>query len=191
MFFRRLIKFTANLTTPNDTENRTKKWELKNKLLRLAKINIAKNVCIGPDFKCILGNESNITINNYVTIGHGVKLYSFGTIHIGEFTMIAADVTITNGGHDLSTLEPFSGPVNIGRGCWIGHGARIIRPVTIGDNAIIAAGSVVTTNIPEGAIAVGVPAKITKFREISDKVWCIGNNYFDPITFQLIPKEMI
>jgi acetyltransferase-like isoleucine patch superfamily enzyme len=189
MLFRKMLKGIANIVTPNELETRFKKWELKNKLLRFSEISIGKNVCISSGFQCILGNEKNILINDYTAIGHNVKLYNFGSINIGAFTMIAAEVTMTNGGHDLSTFEPFSGTINIGRGCWIGHGAKIIRPVTIGDNVIIAAGAVVTRDIPPGAIAVGIPAKITKFRDFSNKVWCIGKHYFNPITFELIEEN--
>jgi len=183
---RRIIKYIANLATPIETTEGFARWELKNKILRLSGLKIGKNVAISPGFQCISGLEHNITIDSYVAVGHNFKLYSFSPIKIGTFTTIAADVSITNGGHDLSTLEPFSGEVIIGRGCWIGHGARIIRPVTIGDNVIIAAGAIVTQDIPPGSIAVGIPAKVSKFRDLPKKVWFLGNNYFNPVDFKLI-----
>lgn len=186
MLIRRSIKYIANLVTPLETTNKLSKWEFKNRLLRLTKMVIGQNVAITTGFECITGNEQKITLGDYVALGHNVKLYNFGPIKIGSFTTIAADVTITNGGHEISTLEPSSGEINIGNGCWIGHGARIVRPVTIGDNVIIAAGAIVTSDIPSESIVAGVPAKIIKQRELPEKVWFLGNNYFCPKTFRLI-----
>lgn len=185
-FVKKLIKYFANLATPIETTTNIAKWQFKNKLLRLSGLKIANNVAISSGFLCINGNEDNICINEHVAIGHNVKLYNFNKINIGSFTTIAADVSITNGGHDLATLEPMSGEVKIGNGCWIGHAARIVRPVTIGDNAIIAAGAIVTKDVPPASIVAGVPARVIKTRELPDKVWFLGNIYFDPVTFTKI-----
>ena len=56
-------------------------------------------------------------------------------------------------------------PVTIGCDCWIGSGARILAGVTIGNGAVIGANAVVTHNIPDFALAVGVPARVIKYRE--------------------------
>jgi acetyltransferase-like isoleucine patch superfamily enzyme len=191
MYLRRLIKYVANLLTPIEGTVDMNKWERKNKALRCTKMNIGRNVAIGTGFECITGYEENITIDDYVALGHNVKFYNFGSIKIGSFTTFAADVAITNGGHDLTTLEPFSGEVKIGRGCWIGQGARIVRPVSIGDNVVIAAGAVVISDIPSGAVVAGVPARVVKYREVADKIWFLGNNYFCSKTFQLVHADVL
>ncbi len=183
------MKYVANFITPPDITVRLDKWERKNKFLRLTGMHIGKHVAIGPGFQCITGLEQHITIDDYVAIGHNAKLYSFAPIRIGSFTTIAADVSFTNGGHDIATLEPHAGEIKIGRGCWIGHGVRIVKPVTIGDNVIIAAGALVTKDVPDGALVVGMPAKITKYRELPEKVWFLNNTYFDPSTFTLWDKN--
>ena len=54
--------------------------------------------------------------------------------------MFAANVEITNGGHDINTFEPYSTLTTIGNVCWIGHGVKIIKGVTIGNNVIIGGG---------------------------------------------------
>lgn len=186
MRFRRILKGLANLATPVEITSQFEKWEWKNKFLRLAQVKIGRNVAISPGFQCITGLEQHIFIDDYVAIGHNAKLYSFSTIKIGSFTTLAADVSITNGGHDLASLMPSAGEVVIGRGCWIGHGARIVRPVTIGDNAIIGAGAIVTRDVPAGAVVVGAPAKVVKMRELPNQVWFLGNIFFDPKEFTLV-----
>ena len=85
---------------------------------------------------------------------------------IGDGTQIGMNVTIAtlNHGFDLgsrNTTYPF--PVIIGKNVWIGSNATILPGVTIGDNAVIGAGAVVAKDIPENAIAVGVPAKVIKY----------------------------
>lgn len=186
MYWRKVLKWIANLITPIDTCGELSQWEYKNKLLRLTQLRIGKYVAIGPGFQCITGNENTLIIDDYVSLGHNVKIYNFNLIKIGSFCTIAADVSITNGGHDINTLEPFSGPLSIGRGCWIGQGARLVGAISIGDNVIIGAGAVVIKDVPAGAIVAGIPAKIIKMRELPEKVWYLGNIYFNPQTFQTI-----
>ncbi|MDR3476704.1 MAG: acyltransferase [Gammaproteobacteria bacterium] len=185
MQIKRIIKSIANVLTPLETQTNINKWALKNKILRWTGLKIGKNVAISPGFECLSGKEDSITLKDYVALGHNVKLYNFGAITIESFTTIAADVTMTNGGHDTASLIPFSGEIKIGRGCWIGHGVRIIRPVTIGDNAIIAAGAIVTEDVPAGAIVAGVPAKVKSYRELPAKIWFLGDIYFDSRTFAI------
>lgn len=84
-------------------------------------------------------------------------------IYIGDNTMIAPNVTIATAGHPvLPELREYdyqyNMPVHIGRTCWIGAGAVILPGVTVGDNTVIGAGSVVTKDIPANVVAVGNPA---------------------------------
>src|SRR4051812_16776534 len=118
---RKIYKYIANIRTP--LVHRYPKWEIKNYWLRLAGLNISKNgVAIDHGFQCLTGLENNIFIDDYTAIGIGVKFWSYGEMRVGKFCMFAADVTLTNGGHDPNSLEPFSGPLIIGNGCWIGSG---------------------------------------------------------------------
>jgi acetyltransferase-like isoleucine patch superfamily enzyme len=128
-------------------------------------------------------HEENLIINEHNSIGQNFRCHPFGRIEIGKYCLFAADVTLVNGGHDPDTLIPFSGPLTIGNGCWIGSGARICGPLTIGNNAIIGAGALVVTDIPERAIVGGVPAKILGYRNLPEKVWHL-NSWFSPYTFE-------
>lgn len=181
---RRLVKFVADLRTPVGPNNSC--WERKNFWLRHAGIDIAwRGVAIGSGFKCIDGYEENISIDEYAAIGRNVHLWNFNRITIGRFCMIAADVTVSNGWHDKNTLEPASGPTDIGHGSWIGTGARIVGSVTIGNNAIVGAGSLVMRDVPANGIVAGVPARVIGMRELPNRVWHLYGAYFSPIDFQL------
>ena len=86
--------------------------------------------------------------------------------------MIAPNVTIATAGHPvLPELREhdyqYNMPVHIGRTCWIGAGAIILPGVTVGDNTVIGAGSVVTKDIPANVVAVGNPCQV--LRPISDR----------------------
>jgi maltose O-acetyltransferase len=188
-FVRRAAKLIADIRTPLAPHYRG--WERKNFWLRLAGLEISRRgVAIGSGFKCIDGHEQNISIDDYAAIGHNVHIWNFDHVALGRFCMIAADVTISNGWHDKNTLEPASGPTTIGRGAWIGAGARIVGSITIGDNAIVGAGAVVIRDVPPNSIAVGVPAHVVGTRSLPDRVWHLGGAYFSPIDFELAPAPV-
>lgn len=181
-----IIKKISELFVPLPTESSASKWKIRNSFLRLIGMEIEKNVAIHSGLMTISGLESNISIAEHTAIGYNLRAYSFNKISIGKFCMIANEVEITNGGHDTSSLKPYSSEINIGNGVWIGHGAVLVAKqngLTIGNNAIIGAGSLVIADVPENAIAAGVPAKVIGYRELPEKVWHLGNIYFCPVTF--------
>lgn len=84
---------------------------------------------------------------------------------IGDGTLIGSHVvlaTINHGQDPKERADNYPSPIHIGKNVWIGSHATILPGRTIGDNAIVAAGAVVTKDVPEGAIVGGVPAKIIK-----------------------------
>jgi acetyltransferase-like isoleucine patch superfamily enzyme len=185
VFMRRVLKGIAEILTP--TELHQSGWERKNYWLRLAGIDISKDgVAISSGFQCLDGNEENIRIESQVAIGHNLKLWNFGNIKIGRFSMIAAGVTVSNGWHDKTTFIPSSGNISIGAGCWIGVNASIVGSVSIGENAIVAAGALVNKNVPRNSIVAGIPAKVIGVRELPASVWHFGNVYFCPHTFETV-----
>jgi maltose O-acetyltransferase len=110
------------------------------------KLNIGENTYIG-DETIITGGESNVTI--------------------GKNCDISSRVSIVTGNHKIGNIEHAAGigyseDIVIGDGVWIGYGVIILSGVTIGKGSIIGAGSVVTTDIPSGVMAAGVPAKVKK-----------------------------
>ncbi len=88
-------------------------------------------------------------------------------IYIGDYTMIGPNVTVATAGHPIlpelrEQAYQYNSPVHIGRNCWIGAGALILPGVTIGDNTVIGAGSVVTKDIPANVVAVGNPCRVLR-----------------------------
>lgn len=121
---------------------------------------LAPGCTIAPD----LIAEELVFVGPGCTVEAGVTL--------GRWTMLASDVAIVGADHRMDEIGvpmQFAGrdplqATSVGRDCWIGHGAKVMVGVTIGDFAIVAAGSVVTKDVPEGVIVGGVPARVLRDR---------------------------
>lgn len=107
----------------------------------------------------------NISIGKDVFFNTGCSFQDRGGIHIGDGSLIGMNVNIAtlNHGLDMKTRNTtYASPVTIGKSVWIGSGATILPGVTIGDRAVVAAGAVVTKDVPEGTVVADVPAKVVK-----------------------------
>ena len=107
----------------------------------------------------------NIHIGKRVFINMGCKFQDQGGIFIGDGALIGHNVVLATlnhamSPHNRSTMIP--APIRIGKNVWIGSNAPILPGVTIGDGAIVAAGAVVTRDVPENTIVGGVPARIMR-----------------------------
>ena len=126
------------------------------------------------DASTVLRYPENISIENYVHIQPGCKLFGGGGIEIGRGTIFSHDVQILSQNHlydadDLKYL-PYDErivdkSVHVGEYVWIGARVLIVPGITIGDGAVIAAGSVVTRDVPKCAVVGGNPARILKYRD--------------------------
>lgn len=107
----------------------------------------------------------NITVGKNVFFNTGCSFQDRGGISIGDGTMMGMNVTIATLNHGLP-LETrnvtYPSPVIIGDNVWIGSNATILPGVTIGDNSVVAAGAVVTKDVPANTVVAGVPAKELK-----------------------------
>ena len=111
-------------------------------------------------------------MGDWVYANFNLTLVDDTHIYIGSNTMIGPNVTIATAGHPVlpelrEQAYQFNAPVHIGKNCWLGAGVIVLPGITIGDNSVIGAGSVVTKDIPENVIAVGNPCRI--LREIGEK----------------------
>lgn len=107
----------------------------------------------------------NINLGRNVFINHACSFLDLGGITIEDDVMIGPRVNIISESHraeiaDRKTLVP--GAMEIKRNAWIGVAATVMPGVTIGENAVVAAGALVTKDVPENTVAAGVPAKVIK-----------------------------
>lgn len=107
----------------------------------------------------------NIQIGKNVFINSGVTLVDLGGIKIEDQALIGPNATIITVNHPLDpakrrSVEPK--PVTIGKNAWLGANSTILPGVTIGENAIVAAGAVVSHNVPANSVVAGVPARVIK-----------------------------
>lgn len=143
--------------------------EKRQQLLKALFAYIGENVWIEPDFRCEFGK--NISIGNDVYINFGCIILDCAEVTIGANTLIGPNIGIYAVNHVINAEERIKGgcfgkPVYIGKRVWLGGDTKIMAGVTIGDETIIGAGSIVTKSIPSGVIAAGNPCKV--IREITD-----------------------
>jgi acetyltransferase-like isoleucine patch superfamily enzyme len=128
------------------------------------------NIKIGSD--CLLkdrvylraGIEGRIVLDDFAALNSFVQLYGHGGIKVGKHSQIGPNTVITATGHDYeaSDLETEFTGIEIGERVWIGANCTILGGVSIGDQAVIGAGAVVTRDIPPRCVAVGVPARVVR-----------------------------
>ncbi|MHA6248086.1 DapH/DapD/GlmU-related protein [Pontibacter sp. CAU 1760] len=112
----------------------------------------------------------NTTIGKNVFINFDCVFLDLGGITIEDNVLIAPKVSLLSEGHPISPHERASlvpGPIHIRKGAWIGAGATILPGVTVGENAVVAAGAVVSKDVPANTVVGGVPAKTLKTIEYS------------------------
>lgn len=132
-------------------------------LARLTGKPVDESVTLFPPFNADFGR--NITLGKRIFINAGCKFQDQGGVVIGDDTLIGHNVVIATLNHDLAPsrrADMHPAPVVIGRNVWIGSNATILPGVSIGDDAVVAAASVVTKDVPEGAVVVGSPARVVR-----------------------------
>ncbi len=157
----RLYEF--NHTRPLEQEKRQA-------LMREMLAEVGEGCYIESPFYANMGG-AHVHFGKNVYCNFGVTMVDDTHIYVGDATMLAPHVTVATAGHPiLPELREqgyqYNAPVHIGRNCWIGAGALIMPGVTIGDNTVIGAGSVVTKDIPANVVAVGNPCRV--LREIGE-----------------------
>jgi acetyltransferase-like isoleucine patch superfamily enzyme len=130
------------------------------------------------EFAVLEAHKGTITIGNDSFVGHHCILYGQGGLWIGNDTMIAAGTTIISSNHNFTnqgSLYRLQGEtskgVKIGNNSWLGANCTILDGVTLGDNSVVAAGSVVTKSWPENTLLAGVPAKPLKTYDKDVDAW--------------------
>lgn len=143
--------------------------EVREALLRKLVKQIGTHVHFEPNFRCEFG--FNICIGNNFFANFDCIMLDGNTITIGDNVLLAPRVGLYTANHALDPQERVMGgcyarPIRIEDNVWVGGGVQVLGGVTIGRNAVIGAGSVVTKDIPDNVIAAGVPCRV--IREITD-----------------------
>ncbi|GAA3745368.1 sugar O-acetyltransferase [Leifsonia bigeumensis] len=107
----------------------------------------------------------NLTLGERIFINAGCTFQDQGGVTIGDDCLIGHNTVFATLNHELDPTkrkDMHPAPIIIGRNVWIGSNATILSGVTIGDNAVVAAASVVTKDVPENTIVVGSPARVVR-----------------------------
>ena len=120
---------------------------------------MGKNVVVNTPFWCDYGY--NTTVGDYFFANHNCQILDGGKVTFGNNVFIAPNCLFTTAEHAIDAGQRNEGlevalPITVGNSVWFGAGVIVLGGVTIGDNTVIAAGSVVTKDIPSNVIAAGV-----------------------------------
>lgn len=156
------VLYDYNHSRPSETKRRV---ELLNKLLA----NMGENCYIEPPLHANWGCHTHLGNNVYANFN--LTLVDDADIYIGDSVMLGPNVVLATAGHPVDSelrrlVYQFNQPIHIGNNVWLGAGVIVLPGVTIGDNSVVGAGSVVTKDIPANVVAVGNPCRI--LREINE-----------------------
>ena len=156
--------YDYNATRPLEQEKRAK-------LLKEMFAEIGENCYIEPPFPANWAGK-HVHFGKNVYANFNLTCIDDTHIYVGDYTMIAPNVILATATHPvLPELREqgyqYNMPVHIGKNCWLGAGVIVLPGVTIGDNTVVGAGSVVTKDLPANVVAVGCPCRV--LREISER----------------------
>ena len=164
---------STNLFRKNFDYNQLRPSQQKEKqtLLKQLFAEIGESCYIEAPFHANWGGK-HVHLGSHVYVNYNLTLVDDTHIYIGDHVMIAPNVVIATGTHpihpELRRKEAqFNLPVHIQDNVWLGAGCLVMPGVTIGENSVIGAGSVVTKDIPANVVAVGNPCRV--LRDISEK----------------------
>src|ERR1700756_3502578 len=126
--------------------------------------NVDESFLLIPPFYTAGGNE--IRVGRNVFVNQNCTFYDLGGLDIADDVMIGPNVSIITTGHPLDPSQrraaTIGKPIVIERNVWIAAGATIVGGVTVGENAVVAAGSVVTKDVPRNTLVGGNPARVVR-----------------------------
>lgn len=163
------LNYLQNLYKYNKTK--PKQQKKREKMLKKMFAEIGGNCYIEPPFHSNWGG-SNVHFGKNVYANFNLTLVDDADIYVGDYTMFGPNVTVCTAGHPINAklreqVYEFNIPIYIGKNVWIGANSVILPGVTIGDNSVIGAGSIVTKDIPANVVAFGTPCRVQ--REINER----------------------
>lgn len=157
------VLYDYNHSRPGETARRV---ELLKKILA----SVGENCYIEPPLHANWGCHTHLGNNVYANFN--LTLVDDTDIYIGDSVMFGPNVVLATAGHPIDPelrrqVYQFNQPIHIGNNVWLGAGVIVLPGVTIGDNSVVGAGSVVTKDIPPNVVALGNPCRV--LREIGER----------------------
>lgn len=153
--------------------NQTRPTQLdkRNALLKTMFAEIGEDCYVEPPLRANWGGK-HVHFGKNVYANFNLTLVDDTHIYVGDCTMFGPNVVIATAGHPIlpelrEQSYQYNAAIHIGRNCWLGAGVIVLPGVTIGDNTVVGAGSVVTKDLPANVVAVGNPCRV--LREIGEK----------------------
>lgn len=168
--------YDFNMTRPTEGEKRTA-------MLKEMFAEIGEDCYIEPPLHTNMGG-GHVHFGKGIYANFNLTMVDDTHIYVGDYTMFGPNVTLATAGHPiLPELREqgyqYNMPVHIGRNCWLGAGVIVLPGITIGDNVVIGAGSVVTKDIPSGVVAVGNPCRVLREVNEHDREYYFKNRKID------------
>lgn len=156
--------YDFNATRPTELERREA-------LLRELFAEIGEGCYIEPPLHANWGGR-HVHFGRNIYANFNLTLVDDTHIYVGDCTMFGPHVVLATAGHPLlpelrEAGYQYNAPIHIGRNCWLGAGVIVLPGVSIGDDVVVGAGSVVTKDIPSRTVAVGNPCRV--LREIGER----------------------
>ena len=156
--------YDFNMTRPTQLDKRKE-------MLKEMFAEIGEDCYIEPPLHANMAG-AYVHFGKNVYANFNLTLVDDGHIYVGDYTMIGPNVTIATAGHPiLPELREkgyqYNMEVHIGKNCWLGSGVVVLPGVTIGDNVVVGAGSIVTKDLPSNVVAVGNPCRV--LREVNER----------------------
>ena len=192
--------YTGELYLPNDDEifqdqirkldrlydfNMTRPTQLdkRKEMLKEMFAEIGEDCYIEPPLHANMAG-AYVHFGKNVYANFNLTLVDDGHIYVGDYTMIGPNVTIATAGHPiLPELREkgyqYNMEVHIGKNCWLGSGVVVLPGVTIGDNVVVGAGSIVTKDLPSNVVAVGNPCRVLREMNERDKEYYFKDRKID------------
>lgn len=153
------LQYDYNLTRPSEGERR---WQLLQKMFA----EIGAGTYIEPPLHANWAGR-HVHLGRDVYFNFNVTLVDDTDIFIGDNTMVGPNVVIATAGHPICPEirekgGQFNIPVRIGKNCWLGAGVIVLPGITIGDNTVVGAGSIVTHDLPANVVAAGNPCRVLR-----------------------------
>ncbi|MFC6289767.1 sugar O-acetyltransferase [Levilactobacillus angrenensis] len=158
------------------------------KILRELFAELGENCYIEPPFHANFGGH-HVHFGNNIYANFNLTLVDDTHIYVGDHTMIGPNVTLATAGHPINAElrarnYQYNMPIHIGRNCWLGAGVIVLPGVTIGDNTVVGAGSVVTKDLPDNVVAVGDPCRVLRQVGEHDRKFYFKDRQIDPALFE-------